>query len=121
MAGNSIVVNVLTEIFKELFNNAEFACKAAKLNKRSTYAFFNPSMKDFSQISSEIKELETSFNSDGLQKFFPVVSKKTGKLICYDYNPFAGSLSKIAFTSDLYHAINNSESNVKNGFILSYG
>ncbi|MBQ4102965.1 MAG: diguanylate cyclase [Clostridia bacterium] len=105
--------------FKELFNNAEFACKAAKLNKRSTYAFFNPSMKDFSQISSEIKELENSFNSDGLQKFFPVVSKKTGKLICYDYNPFAGSLSKIAFTSDLYHAINNSESNVKNFSLLA--
>ena len=105
--------------FKELFNNAEFACKAAKLNKRSTYAFFNPSMKDFSQISSEIKELETSFNSDGIQKFFPVVSKKTGELICYDYNPFAGSLSKIAFTSDLYHAINNSDANVKNFSLLA--
>ena len=105
--------------FKELFNNAEFACKAAKLNKRSTYAFFNPSMKDFSQISSEIRELESSFNSGGAQKFFPVVSKKTGKLICYDYNPFAGSLSKIAFTSDLYHAINNSEANVKNFSLLA--
>ena len=105
--------------FKELFNNAEFACKAAKLNKRSTYAFFNPSMKDFSQISSEIRELEKSFNSDGTQKFFPVVSKKTGTLICYDYNPFAGSLSKIAFTSDLYHAINNSEANVKNFSLLA--
>lgn len=105
--------------FKELFNNAEFACKAAKLNKRSTYAFFNPSMKDFSQISSEIKELETSFNSDGTQKFFPVISKKTGELVCYDYNPFAGSLSKIAFSSDLYHAINNSDANVKNFSLLA--
>ena len=105
--------------FKELFNNAEFACKAAKLNKRSTYAFFNPSMKDFSQISSEIRELETSFNSDGSQKFFPVVSKKTGKLVCYDFNPFAGSLSKIAFTSDLYHAINNSDANIKNFSLLA--
>ncbi len=105
--------------FKELFNNAEFACKAAKLNKRSTYAFFNPSMKDFSQISSEIKELEASFNSDGSEKFFPVVSKKTGRLLCYDYNPFAGSLTKIAFTSDLYHAINNSDANVKNFSLLA--
>lgn len=105
--------------FKELFNNSEFACKAAKLNKRSTYAFFNPSMKDFSQISSEISELEKSLNSDKSQNFFPVVSKKTGELICYDYNPFAGSLSKIAFSSDLYHAINNSEANVKNFSILA--
>ncbi len=105
--------------FKELFNNAEFACKAAKLNKRSTYAFFNPSMKDFSQLSSEIKEISNSFKSDGSPKFFPVVSKKTGDLVCYDYNPFAGSLSKIAFSSDLYHAINKSEANVKNFSLLA--
>ncbi len=105
--------------FKELFNNAEFASKAAKLNKRSTYAFFNESMKDFSQLSSEINELENSFTTDKTQKFFPVISKKTGELICYDYNPFAGSLSKIAFTSDLYHAINKSDANVKNLSLLA--
>ncbi len=105
--------------FKELFNNAEFACKAAKLNKRSTYAFFNPSMKDFSQISSEINELENSLTSDKSHKFFPVISKKTGELICYDYNPFAGSLSKIAFSSDLYHAVNKSEANVKHFSLLA--
>ena len=105
--------------FKELFNNAEFASKAAKLNKRSTYAFFNESMKDFSQLSSEINELENSFTTDKTQNFFPVISKKTGELICYDYNPFAGSLSKIAFTSDLYHAINKSDANVKNLSLLA--
>ena len=105
--------------FKELYNNAEFASKAAKLNKRSTYAFYNPAMKDFSQISSELTEIESNLNSGRIQSFFPVVSKKTGELVCYDYNPFAGSLSKIAFTSDLYHAVNKTEANVKNFSILA--
>ncbi len=105
--------------FNELFNNAEFASKSAKLNKRSTYAFYNPVMKDFSQIAAEIAEIESATTASKNQCFFPVVSKKTGELVCYDYNPFAGSLSKIAFTSDLYHAINDSASNVKDFSLLA--
>ncbi|MBR2876342.1 MAG: diguanylate cyclase [Clostridia bacterium] len=105
--------------FKELFNNAEFASKAAKLNKRSTYAFYNPSMKDFSQLSNEISEIEGVMSSGKIQNFFPVVSRKTNELVCYDYNPFAGSLNKIAFTSDLYHAVNKTDTNVKNFSLLA--
>lgn len=105
--------------FKELYNNAEFASKAAKLNKRSTYAFFNPAMKDFSQIASDITEIENLSNSSKVENFFPVIDKKTGELVCYDFNPFAGSLSKIAFTSDLYHAVNRTDANVKNFSLLA--
>jgi diguanylate cyclase (GGDEF)-like protein len=105
--------------FKELYNNAEFASKAAKLNKRSTYAFFNPAMKDFSQIAADISNIESLPTSNKAQNFFPVVDKKTGELVCYDFNPFAGALSKIAFTSDLYHAVNKTEANVKNFSLLA--
>ncbi len=105
--------------FKELYNNAEFASKAAKLNKRSTYAFFNPAMKDFSQIAADISNIESLPTSNKAHNFFPVVDKKTGELVCYDFNPFAGSLSKIAFTSDLYHAVNKTEANVKNFSLLA--
>lgn len=105
--------------FKELYNNAEFASKAAKLNKRSTYAFFNPAMKDFSQIAADISEMEILPTLNKVENFFPVVDKKTGELVCYDFNPFAGSLSKIAFTSDLYRAVNKTESNVKNFSLLA--
>jgi hypothetical protein len=76
-------------------------------------------MKDFSQIAAEIAEIESATTASKNHCFFPVVSKKTGELVCYDYNPFAGSLSKIAFTSDLYHAINDSASNVKDFSLLA--
>lgn len=105
--------------FKELYNNSEFASKAAKLNKRSTYAFFNPVMKDFSQIASDITDVENLGNSNKTESFFPVIDKKTGELVCYDFNPFAGSLSKIAFTSDLYRAVNKIDANVKNFSLLA--
>lgn len=105
--------------FIELFNNAEFASKAAKLNRKSSYAFFNPSMKDFAKLTADITDIKFSLDNSYKFAFFPVLSRKTGELVCYDFNPFAGSITQIAFSSDFYNAVNKSEANVKDFSLLS--
>ncbi len=103
--------------FKNLSIASEYASKAAKVNGKGEYAFYNNGMNHLATYSMEYTDTETQNSYE--PKFVPIVSAYTGELVCYDYIPFSMFDDDIAVTTEVYYELNKSTATRKNLSILS--
>ncbi len=103
--------------FKNLSIAAEYASKAAKVNGKGEYAFYNNGMNHLATYSMEYKDSESQNSYE--PKFAPIVSAYTGELVCYDYIPFSMFDDDVAVTTEVYYELNKSTATRKNLSILS--
>lgn len=105
------------KMFKNLSIAAEYASKAAKVNGKGEYAFYNNGMNHIATYSMEYTDTESQSSYE--PKFAPIVSAYTNELVCYDYIPFSMFDDDIAVTTEVYYELNKSTSTRKNLSILS--
>ena len=98
--------------FKNLSIAAEYAGKAAKVNGKGEYAFYNNGMNHLATYSMEYTDSESQSSYE--PKFAPIVSAYTGELICYDYIPFSMFDDDVAVTTEVYYELNKSTATRKN-------
>ncbi len=103
--------------FKNLSIAAEYASKAAKVNGKGEYAFYNNGMNHLATYSMEYTDSESHNSYE--PKFAPIISAYTGELVCYDYIPFSMFDDDIAVTTEVYYELNKSTATRKNLSILS--
>ena len=107
--------------FKQLLNAADYASKAAKINGKSAYAFYNNGMKNVAALSfdSSMKSNSILANVDYEPRFAPVVTKASKELVCYDYIPFSVFDESLPVTAELFYNINKDLPSKKNLSLLS--
>ena len=103
--------------FRNLSIAAEYASKAAKVNGKGEYAFYNNGMNHLATYSMEYTDTEAKNSYE--PKFAPIISAYTGELVCYDYIPFSMFDDDIAVTTEVYYELNKSASTRKNLSVLS--
>ncbi len=105
--------------YRELILAAEYASKAAKINSKNSYAFYNNGMKRMASLSLEQESKPLDANDSFETKFVPVVNAKTGELVCYDCVPFYSIKDSVSVTSEVYYELNKTASTRKNLSMLS--
>ena len=105
--------------YRELILAAEYASKAAKINSKNSYAFYNNGMKRMATLSLEHESKPLDAKDTFKTKFVPVISAKTGELVCYDCVPFYSTKDSVSVTSEVYYELNKNASTRKNLSILS--
>ena len=106
--------------YRELLSSAEYASETAKLSGNNVYAFYNGAMRGHNLIDESVLTGMESF-SEGVTDpcFMPVVDKKSGALICYDYIPFSIPGEMLTMPTELYYEVLSTIKNPKRSSLIT--